>query len=532
MLTALGTTTAGKFVQSATILLDVERPDMPTSISADPPQVLLRSAGQHAPLEIFATFPDGAVLEVTGSSYLVYASSNNGVATVDKNGVVSAVAKGSASITATYTLGTQSVHFSVFVTVPPPVLNSSPTALSFNSQNLGTSSSAQTLTLTNVSNNQSLKVGPVAAAGDFSETDNCGTSSPIVVGGMCTINVTFSPAAAGARAGTVYVADGMDIVPLGIPLSGTGVAVPSITSLSPTSGPVGTSVTITGANFGTTQGTSTVTFNGTTAAPTSWSATSIVATVPTGATTGSVVVTVGGVASNGVTFTVGNAPVAYAQGNSVDSQTSQTTFTLSFLSAQNAGDLNVVVVGWGGTALVQSVTDTRGNTYVLAVGPTTHTWPPNQPPGVLGGTQTQAIYYAKSIVSAAAAANSVTVTFNGATTSAGIKIAEYSGLSTTNPVDVSVGHAGGVTQLTTVSSGTANTSNAHDLLVGADTTDTFTNGPGAAYTSRIFTNDILEDEEVKTTGSYSATASIGTDAPPNGQVIHYVIQMVAFRAAH
>jgi hypothetical protein len=67
---------------------------------------------------------------------------------------------------------------------------------------------------------------------------------------------------------------------------------------------VGTSVTIAGINFGATQGTSTVTFNGAAATPTSWSATSIVALVPSAATSGNVVVTVGGVASNGVGFTV------------------------------------------------------------------------------------------------------------------------------------------------------------------------------------------------------------------------------------
>jgi hypothetical protein len=87
-------------------------------------------------------------------------------------------------------------------------------------------------------------------------------------------------------------------------LSFTVVAAPSITSLSPISASVGTSVSITGANFGATQGTSAVKFNGTTATPTSWSATSIAAPVPTGATTGNVVVSVGGVASNGVSFTV------------------------------------------------------------------------------------------------------------------------------------------------------------------------------------------------------------------------------------
>ncbi len=79
---------------------------------------------------------------------------------------------------------------------------------------------------------------------------------------------------------------------------------PSITSLSPTSGPVGTSVTITGKSFGANQGTSTVKFNGTAATPTSWSSTKIVVPVPSGATTGNVVVTVSGVTSNGVSFTV------------------------------------------------------------------------------------------------------------------------------------------------------------------------------------------------------------------------------------
>lgn len=85
---------------------------------------------------------------------------------------------------------------------------------------------------------------------------------------------------------------------------------PSITSISPTSGVVGTQVTITGANFGATQGTSTVRFNGTAATPASWSATTIIAPAPSGATTGNVVVTVAGQASNGVSFTVPPPPIS------------------------------------------------------------------------------------------------------------------------------------------------------------------------------------------------------------------------------
>src|SRR4030095_10435522 len=74
--------------------------------------------------------------------------------------------------------------------------------------------------------------------------------------------------------------------------------------LSPTSGAAGTAVTIQGSNFGTTQGGSTLTFNGVAATPTSWSGTTIIAAVPSTATTGPIIVTVGGIASNGASFTV------------------------------------------------------------------------------------------------------------------------------------------------------------------------------------------------------------------------------------
>ncbi len=84
----------------------------------------------------------------------------------------------------------------------------------------------------------------------------------------------------------------------------TVVAAPSITSLSITAGADGAAVTITGTNFGSSQGSGTVSFNGTAASVTSWAATSIAVTVPTGATTGNVVVFASGVNSNGSSFTV------------------------------------------------------------------------------------------------------------------------------------------------------------------------------------------------------------------------------------
>jgi len=293
----------------------------------------------------------------------------------------------------------------------------------------------------------------------------------------------------------------------------TVIPAPSIRNLNPASGPVGTSVTIAGTNFGTTQGTSTVTFNGTAATPTSWSATSIVVPVSAGATTGNVVVTVGGVASTGVSFAVVSI-AAFVQVNSAVPQTPQTMVTVTYTQAQTAGNLNVVVVGWNdSTAQVQSVTDTKGNVYALAVGPT-----------VQMGVATQSTYYAKNIAAATAGGNTVTVTFKTGANFPDIRIAEYSGIDPSVPVDVVAAAQG---SSTSSDSGSVTTVNANDLLVGANTVQGGTTGPGPGYTSRVITTpngDILEDQVVTATGSYSATAPVAAMGA-------WIMQMVAFRAA-
>lgn len=79
----------------------------------------------------------------------------------------------------------------------------------------------------------------------------------------------------------------------------------SLISFTPTSGPVGASVTIYGTAFSTTPSQNTVTFNGAAATVVSATATKIVATVPTGATTGLIsVATSGSPVSSAVAFTV------------------------------------------------------------------------------------------------------------------------------------------------------------------------------------------------------------------------------------
>ena len=111
---------------------------------------------------------------------------------------------------------------------------------------------------------------------------------------------------------TANVPDAATSGPLAVTVNGlasnavyfTVMALPVITSITPATGAAGQTVTIAGLNFGSTQGSSGVTFNGAPAGVTSWSATAITATVLPAATTGPVVVTVNGYVSNGVTFTV------------------------------------------------------------------------------------------------------------------------------------------------------------------------------------------------------------------------------------
>jgi hypothetical protein len=118
--------------------------------------------------------------------------------------------------------------------------------------------------------------------------------------------------------------------------------------------------------------------------------------------------------------------VTFVQANAVVPQTPQSSVTVAFASAQAAANLNVIVVGWkDATAHVQSASDAKANVYALAVGPT-----------VRSGFGSQAVYYAKNIQAASAAANVVSVTFDRPAQFPDVRIAEYGGLDQTIPVDV------------------------------------------------------------------------------------------------
>ena len=145
---------------------------------------------------------------------------------------------------------------------------------------------------------------------------------------------------------------------------------PSITDLSPISGDVGTPVTISGKRFGATQDTSTVTFNGTAATPTSWSDTSIAVPVPAGATNGNVVVTVSGIASNGVLFTF-TPNISGLSTNQAPAGTPVTVTGTNFGSTQGTSTVTfngktAPATTWSATSIVVNVPAgaTTGNVVV------------------------------------------------------------------------------------------------------------------------------------------------------------------------
>ena len=122
-----------------------------------------------------------------------------------------------------------------------PVVSLSTTTLTFAGQSIGTTSAAQVVTLSNTGS-AALTISNVVVSGDFAQLNNCPTSVP--AGTNCTINVTFTPTAAGNRFGSISFTDSASSSPQVITVSGTGNSTPqasvSSASLGFASQPIGT----------------------------------------------------------------------------------------------------------------------------------------------------------------------------------------------------------------------------------------------------------------------------------------------------
>ena len=113
--------------------------------------------------------------------------------------------------------------------VSSPNVTVSPITLTFGSQSIGMASAAQTVTVSN-SGTAALGITSIIISGDFSQTNNCGTSVP-ANNGTCSISVVFIPTASGTRMGSLTITDsaGTQVVSL------TGGGADFSVSLNPTS---------------------------------------------------------------------------------------------------------------------------------------------------------------------------------------------------------------------------------------------------------------------------------------------------------
>jgi hypothetical protein len=100
-----------------------------------------------------------------------------------------------------------------------------PASLNFGSQGVGTTSLAQTITVTNPSQ-AAFSVTSIVAAGEFAQSNNCTNLPPRT---SCTVDVTFSPTSTGLIQGTLTLTDDARVSPQVIPLAGTGVNGPFLT---------------------------------------------------------------------------------------------------------------------------------------------------------------------------------------------------------------------------------------------------------------------------------------------------------------
>jgi uncharacterized repeat protein (TIGR01451 family) len=194
------------------------------------------------------TFPAQAVSTTSGAQQVALTNTGNdflnisGIAasgdfTASSNCPATLAASASCSISVTFTptqTGTragslvikdnsgdspQSISLSGTGTPFGPAINLSATALPFGSQFVGTTSSLQLVTVTNTGN-AALTFTGIKASGDFAETDTCANGVP--ANSSCTISVTFTPTATGARAGAITISDNAPGSPQAVTLSGEG----------------------------------------------------------------------------------------------------------------------------------------------------------------------------------------------------------------------------------------------------------------------------------------------------------------------
>lgn len=203
----------------------------PGSLNLGDQRVGTTSPSQPLSVTSTGSFP----LNVTSVTFDPNGNSGDFAKTADNCSGATVPAGTSCNVTLTFTpttIGNRAVNLIVSDNVqgsPQPlsmvgrgvsnaVVSLSPTSLTFASQLVGSTSPAQTVTLTN-SGSGPLGAISISADSPFQATSACG--STLAAGANCTMNVTFSPTQAGSFSGSLIIADDAAGSPHAVALSGT-----------------------------------------------------------------------------------------------------------------------------------------------------------------------------------------------------------------------------------------------------------------------------------------------------------------------
>ncbi len=107
------------------------------------------------------------------------------------------------------------------VLLSAPVAAFSPARLTFAGQEVGATSAAEPVLVSNPGTGR-LRFSSILASGDFAETDTC--ASAVAPGTNCSLSVTLTPTGAVPRAGALILNDNALSGPQAIPLAGSGLA--------------------------------------------------------------------------------------------------------------------------------------------------------------------------------------------------------------------------------------------------------------------------------------------------------------------
>jgi hypothetical protein len=275
-----GVTTGTSLSNGASVIFDTNPPIFTpiwaNTIDADPPVSSITPLPASETVPVFPVSWSGTDNGSGIGSYTIFVSQNGGAYTpwLTSTALTSAMYPGTPGSSYAFfseaqdaagnseALKTTADAGTAVPTVSAPVASLSAASLNFPATTVTTSSSPQSITLTN-NGNAALAIGSVAIAGgdgaSFSLGGSCGPSIP--AGMACTLNVTFAPSAAGTLSTTLTFTDNASTSPQTVALNGIAAdgSTPSATTLTASSAsvPLHQPVTLTATVMPTSAGTPT-----------------------------------------------------------------------------------------------------------------------------------------------------------------------------------------------------------------------------------------------------------------------------------